>query len=540
MPDGLSKAEQEQVKEIIKSAQKDDGTPRTAQQTLPFERVFPDGIVRVGMDYYTKTILFQDINYQLAQQEDKTEIFEEWCSFLNFFDSSVHFQLSFMNFATEIGDFEKKIAIAHQADPFNDVRDEYSGILLRNMQAGNNGLTKTKYITFGIHADSMKSAKPRLIHIEMDILNNFKRLGVIAETLTGEQRLALMHKQLHMGLLGSCSALGGGGGDVLMGTSYTATDRDILGAEDDYKDLEKGLQDDIDEIDTDGYDEVNYYLDEIGHNPYQLAAILTVIDEAYKRNQVQDILQKIFDLQYELTTEEVEETKEKEVTKTGTRWVEDEDHEDGGYWETYTYTETEEYQYYILNVYLVNNTLDGVLDGLGFTEKEKHRAALLLYTYGNRKYLFGDDDIYNIPGEGEGDSPDHHVPGEYLSDEEFARMLAEAEKYLGTSYVWGGYSPSGFDCSGFVSWVINHCGNGWNYGRQTANGLRGITSYVSTSEAKPGDLIFFQGTYDTPGASHVGIYVGGGWMIHAGNPVHYSSINTPYWQEHFLEYGRLP
>ena len=199
MPEGLSGSEQAQVKEIIKNAQKNDGTPRTAQQTLPFDRIFPDGICRVGMDYYTKTIKFQDINYQLAQQEDKTEIFEEWCSFLNFFDSSVHFELSFMNFATEVGDFEKKIAIQHQADPFNDVRDEYSGILLRNMQAGNNGLTKTKYITFGIHADSMKSAKPRLVHIEMDILNNFKRLGVIAETLNGEQRLALMHKQLHMG-----------------------------------------------------------------------------------------------------------------------------------------------------------------------------------------------------------------------------------------------------------------------------------------------------------------------------------------------------
>ncbi|WP_026657767.1 VirB4-like conjugal transfer ATPase, CD1110 family [Butyrivibrio sp. AC2005] len=199
MPEGLSKSEQAQVKEIIKNAQKDDGTPRTAQQTLPFDRVFPDGIIRVGMDYYTKTIQFQDINYQLAQQDDKTEIFEEWCGFLNFFDSSVHFELSFMNFATEIGDFEKKIAIAHQGDPFNDVRDEYSGILLRNMQAGNNGLTKVKYITFGIHADSMRSAKPRLIHIEMDILNNFKRLGVIAETLNGEQRLALMHRQLHMG-----------------------------------------------------------------------------------------------------------------------------------------------------------------------------------------------------------------------------------------------------------------------------------------------------------------------------------------------------
>ena len=199
MPEGLSRKQQEEVREIIKNARKDDGNPRTAQQTLSFERMFPDGICRVGGDFYTKTIQFQDINYQLAQQEDKTEIFEEWCGFLNFFDSSVQFQLSFMNFATEIGDFEKKIAIPHQEDGFNDVRDEYSGILLKNMQAGNNGLTKVKYITFGIHADSMKSAKPRLIHIEMDILNNFKRLGVIAETLNGAQRLELMHRQTHMG-----------------------------------------------------------------------------------------------------------------------------------------------------------------------------------------------------------------------------------------------------------------------------------------------------------------------------------------------------
>ena len=199
MPPGLSKAQQAEVKEIIKNAQKNDGTPRTAQQTIPFDRMFPDGVCRVGLNYYTKTIQFQDINYQLAQQDDKKEIFEEWCGFLNFFDSSIHFELSFMNFATEIGDFEDKIRIDHQNDSFNDTRDEYSGILLKNMEAGNNGLTKVKYITFGITADSMKAAKPRLIHIEMDILNNFRRLGVRAETLNGAQRLELMHRQLHMG-----------------------------------------------------------------------------------------------------------------------------------------------------------------------------------------------------------------------------------------------------------------------------------------------------------------------------------------------------
>ena len=344
-----------------------------------------------------------------------------------------------------------------------------------------------------------------------------------------------------MGLMSSCSAIGGGSGDIAFASSYTATDENILGAEDDYKDLEAGLQDDIDDIETDyaDYDEINYHLDEIGHNPYQLAAILTVIYEDYTREQVQGKLQEIFDIQYDLTIDEEVETREREVEISGVRWVEDDSFEDGGYWEPYTETVTEEYDYYILNVYLVNHTLDAVPDELGFTDAQKQRVKLLMLTYGNRKYLFGEDDYYNTDDTHPGDDDEHHVPGEYLSDEQFARMLAEAERYLGVPYVWGGYSPSGFDCSGFVSWVINHCGNGWNYGRLTANGLRARTTPVSPSEAKPGDLIFFQGTYDTAGASHVGIYVGGGWMIHAGNPVHYSNINTPYWQSHFLEYGRI-
>ena len=198
IPEGLSREEQKAVKEIIKNARRDDEVPHTAQQSIPFDRMFPDGICRVGNDYYTKTVQFQDINYQLAQQEDKTEIFEEWCSFLNFFDSSVNFQLSFENMATDVSDFEKSIRISHKKDGFDDVRDEYSEVLLHQMEAGNNGLTKTKYLTFGIHAESMKAAKPRLIHIETDILNNFKRLGVRAESLNGSERLELMHRQFHM------------------------------------------------------------------------------------------------------------------------------------------------------------------------------------------------------------------------------------------------------------------------------------------------------------------------------------------------------
>lgn len=187
------------VRQIVKNARKNDGVPQTAQQSIPFDRMFPDGICRVGLDYYTKTVQFQDINYQLAQQEDKTEIFEEWCAFLNFFDSSVKFQLSFENMATDVSDFEKSIKISHKNDGFDDVRDEYSEVLLHQMEAGNNGLTKTKYLTFGINAESMKTAKPRLIHIETDILNNFKRLGVQAKSLNGSERLELMHRQFHIG-----------------------------------------------------------------------------------------------------------------------------------------------------------------------------------------------------------------------------------------------------------------------------------------------------------------------------------------------------
>lgn len=198
IPEYLSTEDKKKIREIIKTAQHNDGVPRTTQQSIPFDRMFQDGICRVGADYYTKTIQFQDINYQLAQQEDQTEIFEEWCAFLNFFDSSVHFELSFMNMAADAEKFEKSIAIPYQPDGFNEVRDEYTGMLKRQMEAGNNGLTKTKFLTFGIHAESMKAAKPRLVHIKTDLLNNFKRLGVQTHTLNGAERLELMHVQFHL------------------------------------------------------------------------------------------------------------------------------------------------------------------------------------------------------------------------------------------------------------------------------------------------------------------------------------------------------
>ena len=199
MPKNLTKAQARQVQEIIDRARRDDGIPRTAQQSIPFQRMFPDGICRVSDKYYTKTIQYQDINYQLAQQEDKTAIFEEWCSFLNFFDSSIHFELSFMNMATDVEVFEKNIRIPYRNDSFNNVRSEYSQMLKMQLAQGNNGLTKTKYITFGIEAESMREAKPRLEHVQTNLMNNFKRLGVSARVLNGKERLQLMHAMFHMG-----------------------------------------------------------------------------------------------------------------------------------------------------------------------------------------------------------------------------------------------------------------------------------------------------------------------------------------------------
>ena len=198
-PVKLSRKEQRELEAALKRAKRDDGVPRTAQQSIPFQRMFPDGICRVTERYYTKTIQFQDINYQLAQQEDKTAIFEEWCSFLNFFDSSIHFELSFMNMSTDADAFEKSIRIPFQDDGFDDVRAEYGMMLRQQLQKGNNGLTKTKYLTFGIEADTMKQAKPRLDHIEVDLMNNFHRLGVSARLLNGKERLQLMHSMFHMG-----------------------------------------------------------------------------------------------------------------------------------------------------------------------------------------------------------------------------------------------------------------------------------------------------------------------------------------------------
>ena len=342
------------------------------------------------------------------------------------------------------------------------------------------------------------------------------------------------------GMFSACSTMFQGGTQVVLGTSFTAEDEDILGVDEDYTALENDLRSQVDNIESThpGYDEYRYSLDEIGHNPYELASYLTVIFEDYTREEVQATLQSLFEQQYELILEEEIEIRTRTETRTGTRTHTDP--ETGETWEEeYEYEVEVEYEYYILNVTLRNYGLGNVIRSAGLTEDQMERYELLLETLGNRSYLFGDD-ISSAPGGG-GEYTDYDIPGEALTDTAFANMIREAEKYLGYPYVWGGSSPStSFDCSGFVSWVINNCGNGWSVGRQTANGLKNLCDIIPPSGAKPGDLVFFQGTYNTSGASHVGIYVGDGMMIHCGDPISYASIETNYWQQHFYCFGRIP
>lgn len=340
------------------------------------------------------------------------------------------------------------------------------------------------------------------------------------------------------GSVSSCSVLINGGGNVVLGTSYTAEDEDLKGVETDYTRLEDKLRKQIDRIETDhpGYDEYRYNLAEIGHNPYELASLLTVEFENYTRSQVQARLQSIFEAQYELKLEEKVEIRTRKETRVGYHY-----NPITGTGHTYTYQVTVQYEYKILNVTLLNRGVDYVARNSGLTDDQLQRYEVTLECRGNRDDLFAGIAFATPDGAGSsGEYQDYDIPGEALTDEKFRKMITEAEKYLGYPYVWGGSSPStSFDCSGFVSWVINHCGNGWNVGRQTANGLMGKCDIIPKSEAKPGDLIFFQKTYNTSGASHVGIYVGNGMMIHCGSPISYASIETSYWRQHYYCMGRI-
>ena len=327
--------------------------------------------------------------------------------------------------------------------------------------------------------------------------------------------------------LSSCAAVIQGGVTSIVGTSYTAEDEAIRQVEADYKELESGLREEIADIETDypDYDEYQYHLDEIGHNPFALASYLTAKLYDYTREEARAEIQALFEKQYTLTLREEIQTRYRTETTT--------DPETGE-----TTTEEIPYDYYILHVTLTNKNIE-TLAGELLTPEQKEMFDIYMETKGNKPDVFGDDYATGTPGGGE--YTDYEIPPEALSDERFAAMIAEAEKYLGYPYVWGGSSPStSFDCSGFVCWVINHSGVG-NVGRTTAQGIFNYTTPIAPSEAKPGDIIFFTGTYDSGSAvSHVGIYVGNGMMIHCGNPISYASVNTPYWQSHFYAYGRLP
>lgn len=328
--------------------------------------------------------------------------------------------------------------------------------------------------------------------------------------------------------LSSCSVMMDGVGSGIAASTYPSQDADMLGAEAQYCAMEAELQRYLDTYEsTHDYDEYHFDLDTIEHDPYVLISMITALHQGeWTLDEVQGTLQMLFDRQYILTEDVVVETRYRTETDT---WTD----ADGN---THTDTYQVPYDYYICTVTLENFNLSHVPVYI-MSEEQLGMYATYMATLGNRPDLF--------PGSGyigkyvEGSYTDYDIPPEALDDEVFAAIIKEAEKYLGYPYIWGGSSPStSFDCSGFVSWVINH--SGWDVGRLGAQGLCNICTPVSSANVKPGDLVFFTGTYDTPGVSHVGIYVGNNMMIHCGDPISYANLNSNYWQSHFYRYGRLP
>jgi len=340
-------------------------------------------------------------------------------------------------------------------------------------------------------------------------------------------------------VISSCSVLVQSGVTSFAASSYAADDADMLAAEEQYCALEAELQEYLDTYeDTHDYDEYHYDLDDIEHDPYVLISAISALHGGeWTIGEVGGTIQMLFDKQYILTETVTTETRYRTETRTGTTSYTDPETGET-VTEEYEYEVQVPYTYYICNVTLDNFNLSHVPVYI-MSEEQLSMYATYMATLGNRPDLFPDSQYVGMYIDTEYE--DYEIPAEALSDPQFAAMMEEAEKYLGYPYVWGGSSPStSFDCSGFVSWVINNCGEGWSIGRLGAEGLRNTCSYVSPVNARPGDLIFFEGTYDTSGASHVGIYVGNNMMIHCGDPIQYASINTNYWQQHFLSFGRLP
>lgn len=342
-----------------------------------------------------------------------------------------------------------------------------------------------------------------------------------------------------LGAVSSCSVIVQSGVSGLGASSYSTTDADMQAAEAQYCALEEELQDYLDNYErTHDYDEYHYDLDDIEHDPYVLISAISALHGGeWMIGEVGGTIQMLFDKQYILTETVTTETRYRTETRTGTYTYTDPDTGDI-ITEEYEYEVQVPYTYYICNVILENFNLSHVPVYI-MSQEQLSMYATYMGSLGNRPDLFPDsayvDKYYNTEYE------DYEIPASALSDPQFAAMMEEAEKYLGFPYVWGGSSPAtSFDCSGFVSYVLNSCGVGWNVGRLGASGLLGICTRVSSANVRPGDLVFFEGTYDTTGASHVGIYVGNNMMIHCGDPIQYADLSSSYWQQHFLAYGRLP
>lgn len=350
-----------------------------------------------------------------------------------------------------------------------------------------------------------------------------------------------------LSVVSSCSVMVQSGVSAFGGSSYAVEDNDMKDAEAQYCAMEAELQEYLDTYEsTHDYDEYHYDLDDIEHDPYVLLSAISALHGGeWTIDEIGGTLQMLFDKQYILTETVTTETRYRTETRTGERQATDP--ETGAYlydeygepiMEEYEYEVQVPYTYYICTVELENFNLSHVPVYI-MSEEQLSMYATFMSTLGNRPDLYPDS--FYVDAYVNTEYEDYEIPASALSDPQFAAMMEEAEKYLGYPYVWGGSNPNtSFDCSGFVSWVVNNCGAGWNLGRLGADSLRHTCSYVSPANAKPGDLIFFEGTYDTTGASHVGIYVGNNMMIHCGDPIQYADITSSYWQQHFLSFGRLP
>ena len=342
-----------------------------------------------------------------------------------------------------------------------------------------------------------------------------------------------------LSVVSSCSVMVQSGVSAFGGSSYAVEDSDMMDAEAQYCAMEAELQEYLDTYEsTHDYDEYHYDLDDIEHDPYVLLSAISALHGGeWTIGEIGGTLQMLFDKQYILTETVETETRYRTETRTGTTTYTDPDTGET-ITETYEYEVQVPYTYYICYVELENFNLSHVPVYI-MSEEQLSMYATYMSTLGNRPDLFPDSSYVDAYINTEYE--EYEIPADALSDPQFAAMMEEAEKYLGYPYVWGGSNPNtSFDCSGFVSWVVNNCGVGWNIGRLGADSLRHTCSYVSPANARPGDLIFFEGTYDTTGASHVGIYLGDNMMIHCGDPIQYADITSSYWQQHFLSFGRLP